>query len=381
MGLQNIKGVGEKTCALLNKMGIQSVRDLVNYYPRNYDIYESPICIKDIDNKLVVAIEGVIIKNPDLKKVKNLSILSTVIKDNNNDTIKLTWFNMPYLRNQIKYSMRYIFRGRIKYINNVPVMEQPEIYPLGKYDEKLNSMQPLYSLTKGISNNQITKIVKEAFKDYEFGDYLPDEYKKKYELCEYEWAVRNIHFPNDFEELKIARRRLVFDEFFSFIYNMKKLKEKEVKIVNQYVIDNYEVSKMVTKNLKFELTNAQKDVLLDIKKDISGEYTMQRLIQGDVGSGKTIVAFLTMFDFAAAGLQSAMMAPTEVLANQHYENICGLIKENNLNYEAVLLTGDVKGKQRKLVYEKIENGEALIIIGTHAIFQENVIYNSCNGGY
>ena len=375
MELLSIKGVGEKTKGLLNKLKIENVKDLIEYYPRNYDIYEPPVCIKDIDNKLVIAVEGVILKNPELKKVKNLDILSTVIRDDNNDRIKVTWFNMPYLKNQIKYSMRYIFRGRIKYINGVPVLEQPEIFQLGRYDEKLNSLQPLYSLTKGLTNNGISKIMKEAVMEYEFKDYLPESYRIKYNVCDYKWAIRKIHFPADFEELKVARKRLVFDEFFAFIYNMKRLKEKEIKLPNQYIINNYNVSSEVEGNLGFKLTKAQKTVLEDIKSDISSKYTMQRLIQGDVGSGKTIVAFLTMFDFANAGLQSAMMAPTEVLAEQHYNNICELIEKNSLDYEAVLLTGAVTGKNRKNIYEKIESGKALLIIGTHAIFQEAVNYN------
>lgn len=375
MELIKIKGVGEKTLKLLNKLRIYTPEDLIGYYPRNYDIYERPINIDEADNKLIVAIDGTVAKNIDIKHSKNLTILTTNIKDLNNNIIKVTWFNMPYLKNTLKYSMRFIFRGRIKYINGVPVLEQPEIFTPARYEEKLFHMQPLYSLTKGITNNQLQKIIKTYLESNVMEDYLPQEFLKKYDLCTYDMAVRGIHFPENFEELKIARKRIVFDEFFSFIYNMKKLKEKEVAVKNQYIINNHIVSDNVIGNLEFNLTDAQKNVLSDIRNDISGEVVMQRLIQGDVGSGKTIVAFLAMLDFACAGLQSVIMAPTEVLAEQHYAGMKDLLEKNNLNYEVVLVTGSLTSKQKNIAYEKISSGEALIIIGTHAVFQEKVIYN------
>ena len=199
--------------------------------------------------------------------------------------------------------------------------------------------------------------------------------RKKYDVCELTQAVQNIHFPTDFEALKQARSRLAFDEFFSFIYKMRKMKEQDIKIPNQYIIQNVELSDRVIRNLDFELTGAQMRVLKDIRKDIAGENVMQRLVQGDVGSGKTIVAFLAMLDMAAAGLQSVLMVPTEVLAEQHYNSMMELLQKQNLDYEVVLLTGSLTAKQKKIQYEKIETGKALLIIGTHAVFQEKVVYD------
>lgn len=376
MELTCIKGIGDKTKSLFNKLGIYNTEDLMRYYPRNYDIYEKPILIDEIDNKLIVAIDGVVTRNLDMKHSKNITILTTNIKDSNNKLIKLTWFNMPFLRTTIKYSMRYIFRGRITRINGNLVMEQPEIYTLGKYDEKLNSMQPLYSLTKGITNNQITKAINSLLQIEKVSDYLPANFKERYNLCDLEFAIRNIHFPKNFEDLKIARKRLVFDEFFAFIYKIKMLKEKEIQVKNQYIINNHNISNEVINNLKFELTNAQSKVLREIQNDMEGLLVMQRLIQGDVGSGKTIIAFLAMLDCAVSNLQSVIMTPTEVLAEQHYASMLELINENNLNYNVVLLTGSLTKKQKENVYNKIEAGEAQIIIGTHALFQEKVIYNN-----
>lgn len=375
MKLTDIKGVGEKTKILLNRIRINEAEDVIFHYPRNYDIYEEPICISEIDNRAVVAIEGTVIRTPDIKHVKNLTIITTTIRDNNNDTIKVNWFNMPFLHNTVKYSMRFVFRGRIKRMDRTMVLEQPEILTLAKYEEKQNQMQPIYSLTKGISNNQMAKIVKEAFGLCGICDYLDEELRRKYNLCELNYALQNIHFPVDLDALKSARSRLAFDEFFSFIYKLRKLKEKDIEVPNHYIINNFETSDKVIKHLNFNLTNAQTRVLKDIRKDIMGETVMQRLIQGDVGSGKTILAFLAMFDMAAAGLQSVLMVPTEVLAEQHYNSIMEIIRNNSLEYEVVLLTGSLTAKQKKIIYEKIETGQARLVIGTHAVFQEKVIYD------
>ena len=374
MKVTAIKGVGEKTALALAKLNINEVEDVFLHLPRNYDIYERPILIKEIDNKAVVSIEGTVIRSLEMSHIKNLTVISTMIKDEAGDTIKVKWFNMPFLRNTIKYSMKFIFRGRIKRFNNSIMMEQPEILTLGKYDEKINEMQPIYSLTKGVSNNLMIKTVKEALKMCNHKDYMPADMREKYDICDYKFAINNIHFPTDYEALKLARKRLAFDEFFAFIYKMNKLKEKEIAIPNQYIINNFALSDKIMNNLEFELTNSQKSVLEDIRNDISGNKVMQRLIQGDVGSGKTIIAFLSMFDMASAGLQSALMVPTEVLANQHFESINKIIKENNLNIPVVLLIGSMTVKQKKLAYEKIANKEALIVIGTHAVFQEKVVY-------
>lgn len=376
MDLMKIKGIGEKTCKILNKLKIYDTEDLTAYYPRNYDRYEEPVTIDNIDNKLIAAIDGTIIKNPDMKHTGKLSILTTHIRDTANHTIKITWFNMPFLKNTLKYSMRFIFRGRIRYINGIPVMEQPEIFTIAKYHEKLNHLQPLYSLTKGITNNQLSKIMKNYLENIKFKDYLPQECKEKYHLCDYDDAIHNIHFPKDFDTLTTARRRLVFDEFFSFIYHMKRLKEKEVSVKNQYIVDNHTLSEQVIRNLEYHLTKAQQNVLADIRKDITGETVMQRLVQGDVGSGKTIVAFLTMLDFANAGLQSVMMAPTEVLAEQHFANMQQLLSQNHLPFEVILLTGSLTQKEKQTAYDRIYSGEALLIIGTHAVFQEKVLYHN-----
>lgn len=373
--LEEIKGIGKKTSELLRKLRIDDAEELVRHFPRNYDIYEEPTLIKDIDNRAVVAIDATVVKSVDRKQIKNLILLTTTIRDAAGDFLRVTWFNMPYLRNTVKPSMRFVFRGRIKRMGNTVTLEQPAIFTLAKYDEMLAVMQPVYALTKGISNNQMTKFIAEALKQLVWKDYLPPSVREEYRLCELKDAMQNIHFPADFEHWKMARERLVFDEFFEFLCQMKQLKEKEAVLPNRYIINNHTVSDKVIKKLPYALTAAQQRVLQEIRRDMQGETVMQRLVQGDVGCGKTIVAFLGMLDIAAAGLQAALMVPTEVLATQHYENLCRLLQEQGLSYEAVLLTGSLGTAAKKKNYERIASGEVSLIIGTHALFQEKVIYD------
>ncbi|MCI8668286.1 MAG: ATP-dependent DNA helicase RecG [Lachnospiraceae bacterium] len=376
MRLTELKGIGEKTERLFGKLNIGSAEDLLNYFPRTYDIYEAPITVNEIDNRLVAAIDGTVMKSLEIKQVNHLQVVSTVIKDKNGTMMKITWFNMPFLRNTVKYSMRFIFRGRINKKNGLPVMEQPELFTLGAYEEKLNYMQPVYSLSKGITNNTVSKAVKQALEHCRLEDYLPADYRERYELLELGEALREIHFPREKQELLEARRRLVFNEFFRFIYNMRKLKEKETFIPNGNQISCHTVSEYVAERLPYELTNAQKAVLQEIFADMASDKTMQRLIQGDVGSGKTILAFLAMLDVAASGRQAALMAPTEVLAEQHFQGIMELKESYNLDITPVLLTGSVRAAEKRRIYAMMESGEADIIIGTHALIQEKAVYHS-----
>lgn len=376
MRLTELKGIGEKTEQLFGKLRIGSVEELLNYFPRNYDIYEEPIAVDEIDNRLVAAIDGTVMKNLEIKQVNHLQVVSTVIKDKNGTMMKITWFNMPFLRNTVKYSMRFIFRGRINKKSGLPVMEQPEIFTLGKYEEKLNHMQPIYSLSKGITNNTIIKAVKQALEHCRVEDYLTSEYRERYKLMELGKALQGIHFPEQRQALLCARKRLVFDEFFHFIYNMRKLKEKETFLPNENRITGHSVSEALMERLPYELTNAQKAVLQEIFADMASDKTMQRLIQGDVGSGKTIVAFLAMLDVAASGRQAALMAPTEVLAEQHFHGIMEMKETYNLDITPVLLTGSTRAAEKRKIYAMMESGEADIIIGTHALIQEKAVYHN-----
>ena len=248
-------------------------------------------------------------------------------------------------------------------------------------EEQYASMEqvflPVYTLTNGLSNNLVTKTVRAALGDeHLFMDYLPHAIREKHGLCEYNYAIRQIHFPEDMETLITARRRLVFDEFFLFILSMQYQKEKHVKEKNEFVFAVDDFTDELIEQLPYELTNAQKKALADVKRDMRSETVMQRLIQGDVGSGKTIVAFLAMADTAHNGYQSAIMAPTEVLARQHYESYQSMCEQFGLHIPIVLLTGSMTAKQKRRAYEALEVYSNAMIIGTHALIQEKAIYQN-----
>ena len=380
MNIRDIKGIGEKTEKLFNKLSIYTDRDLIEYYPRNYDYFTPPITLDMIDSTNgTPAIEGVIVSNPVNKKIRNLNILSVNVKDNNGEILKLTWFNMPYLKNSLKIGYKFIFRGQIKRdrFERNPVMEQPVIFSLADYDKKLGVLQPVYPLTKGLSNNMITKAVSVALENISSDeDYLPESIRNRANLMKYKDAIRDVHFPVNKEKVIEARKRLIFDEFFIFLLALRSFKSNEQIIDNNYVIKNNDESDRLIKNLPYSLTDAQTKVLNEIRCDLSSPKVMNRLVQGDVGCGKTIIAFLSLIDVVMEGYQGALMVPTEVLATQHYESLCELRDKYDLNINPVLLTGSVTAVNKRKIYKDIETGSVDIVIGTHALIQEKVIYKN-----
>ena len=380
MNIRDIKGIGEKTEKLFNKLGIYTDNDLLEYYPRNYEWFMKPTSLEEADSlSCIPAIECMIASEPVVKKIRNLNILSVYAKDRNGEQVKLTWFNMPYLKTSLKMGYKYIFRGMVKrdkYGKN-PTMEQPVIFSLGDYEKKQGILQPVYSLTKGLTNNMITKSVAailEGFNEQE--DYLPEIIKSRAGLVNYETAVKAVHFPKDKDSIIEARKRLIFDEFFIFLMALRSFKDNKTIDNNCFVIDNYEESDRLINKLPYELTKAQRTVVDEIRNDMSSSKIMNRLVQGDVGCGKTIVAFLSLIDVVSKGYQGALMVPTEVLATQHFENLCKLKEDYGLKINPVLLTGSVTAANKKKIYASIENGEVDIIIGTHALIQEKVIYKN-----
>lgn len=257
-------------------------------------------------------------------------------------------------------------------------MEHPELFcPPDKYDEKLNTLQPIYGLTAGLSNNTVMKAVKQALEGLNLSkESLPEELRLKYQLAEYNYAVRGIHFPEDKEVFYHARKRLVFEEFLSFILSLRKLKTSNERMSNEYVMEEHPAVKELIRKLPYQLTNAQTKVWQEISENMKSDTVMSRLVQGDVGSGKTIVAVLALLNTAMNGYQGAMMAPTEVLARQHYESICKLFDTYDIPVKVVLLTGSMTAKEKRKVYDRIECGLAKIIIGTHALIQDKVFYDN-----
>ena len=382
MKITELKGIGEKYAQLLGRLSVYTVEDLVGLYPRDYELYQEPAFIStlspDYENTNVV-IDGVVSKKIDVYHTGKLAVISTFINDENGDRIKCTWFNMPFLKSSLKLGMRYIFRGRFVIKNGIKILEQPQMYTRSQYSEIEGTMQPIYPLTKGLSNKTVANAVHQALEKFDAGlekEYIPGYVRQKNELAEHNYAVVNIHFPKSMEDYIQARKRLAFEEFFLFVLAARSLRNSNERIPNGYIIQNDSRTDDFIEKLPFSLTNGQKSAWTEVKKNMSGKGLMSRLIQGDVGSGKTIIAVLALMNTAYAGYQSAMMVPTEVLAKQQYDSITKMFNNMGVELNVSLLVGSMTAAAKRKVYEDIENGSTDIVIGTHAVIQEKVIFKN-----
>lgn len=376
MDIRSLKGVGDKTAALFEKLHIFTAEDLVRYYPRDYEQFSEPVALFKAQPEELVTVEGVLAGNVATRHVRGLSITGFQVSCEGG-VLHLTYFNMPYLKNSLKRGVPYFFRGRLHRGKERFSMEQAKIYKPEEYAKLVDCMQPRYAITKGLTNNAVTKAVRQAIGLVTFDEEtLPEKIRIAEGFVSLSEAVSQMHFPVDRQTLVEARKRLVFDEFFQFILAVRKLKEAGEREKNTYPMIEVAQTKRLIEALPYRLTGAQERVWSEIRADLCGESVMNRLIQGDVGSGKTILAFLALIMCVANGYQGAMMAPTEVLARQHYESLLALKKKYGLEIAPVLLTGSVTAKDRKEIYAKIESGEADIILGTHALIQEKVVYKN-----
>lgn len=372
--LRTLKGVGEKTEKLFWKVGIYDTDELLHYYPRNYDEYETPVDIAELKEGTVQAVSAAVCSGVYVNSVKGRQIISVNIADQSGK-FPVVWFNLPYLKKTLRKGSWFVFRGRIVRKQGKLEMEHPEIFTPSAYEEILHHLQPIYGLTAGLSNKTVVKMITQLLESVPMqSEYLPEEFRERYELADINYALRTIHFPLNKEELLVSRKRLVFDEFFLFILSVRKMKEKTEETPNCFPVKETWLTEEIIERLPYSLTGAQLNAWHEIERDLAGRRMMSRLVQGDVGSGKTILAFLAMCLVADNGYQAALMAPTEVLARQHYEGFQKLMEEQNLSFPTVLLTGSDTAREKRLAYAKIASGEALVIIGTHALIQEKVEY-------
>ncbi|MBE5976906.1 MAG: ATP-dependent DNA helicase RecG [Paenibacillaceae bacterium] len=373
--IESLKGIGEKTGKLFQKIGVDTIEDLLEYYPRAYDTYEDPSPIAEIKPDSVMTVAGMLERTPDVKRYSRVQVVTAVLRDGSG-TMQLIWYNMPYLHATLKAGMRAVFRGKVIKKSGRLIMEQPEVYTAEAYGEIIHSMQPVYGQTKGLSNKTIVRAQKQALSArLIIRDYLPADLRRKHELAEYNFAIEHIHFPSDRKELLFARKRLVFDEFFLFLMAVRRLKDNRENKTSPFAIRLSEEVKTFQSRLPYSLTAAQQKVLDEVYADMTGGLVMNRLVQGDVGSGKTIIAILALLQAACNGYQGALMVPTEVLARQHYESMTELFLKYQINKVPVLVTGSMTAKEKRSAYEKIASHEADIIIGTHALIQDKVIYD------
>lgn len=372
MRLNEINGIGEKTEKIFYRAGIEKVEDLLTYYPRYYDTFEEPVLVRNLECDRTQAIYATVVRNVEVKRIGNLQIITGYLRDSEGYALRAVWFNSAYLKGKLHIGDTFVFRGFVKESRGGFEISQPKIYGIREYNKKMGEMQPVYPLVSGMTNNMVQKAIKQAFNLTEPTENIPKSVKEKFNLIDKVSAIKAIHYPKNYEDMQLARKRLIFDEFFSFIVTLRNLKEKNDITVNENKLEEPKEITDLINNLPFKLTNAQLRTWNEIKEDIASDRVMNRLVQGDVGSGKTILAVLLVLTAAFNGKQGAIMAPTEVLARQHYEFVTDLIIKNNLNFNVTILVGSLTAKEKRLAYEKIESGETDIVIGTHAVIQEKV---------
>ncbi len=369
-----LKGVGPKTAVLFEKLKVHTIEDLLRLYPRTYLSYDEPVDIMDAEIGSRVTIRGTIQSYVDVKRIRSLTLVTCMVKDGTGSA-KLTWFHSPFLKQVFHIGQTFYFVGTITVKNHQRVMEHPEYYTEAQYATKVSSLQPVYPLTEGLSNKVVTKAIQAALPLLsQLEDKVPSVVCERYGLMPLEYAIQGSHFPENLDEVMACRERLVFDEFFRFLLHMRLLRERTVKAENQYIIGDWSVTEEFVEKLPFALTDGQCRAVEEIRRDMEGGTVMNRLIQGDVGSGKTAVAEIALLAAVKNGYQAAFMAPTEVLAGQHYDGVKQDLEPFGVRVE--LLVGSTKLSEKRKIYDALAKGEIDVLIGTHALIQEKVIYKN-----
>ncbi len=375
--ISQVKGVGAKSEQLFQKLGVYTVGDILLHFPRDYKKMPEIKKLSEIAIGEQAALQVTIKRSPVTRKARAMQI--TILQvDQFEQSFEAVWFRMPYIKNSLQAGTDVVLYGKLVKKGLGFGMEQPQVFSLAQYRGMQNQLQPIYSLTAGLTNHFFSKTLRTIFSQSDFliRDHLPMELKEKHKFYSYLQAIRTLHFPDNMEELTEARRRIVFDEFLIFLLSMEFLKEKGQRKRNFFPLQNDGYIENLLQRLPFDLTDGQKESLQDIVANMSGEFAMQRLLQGDVGSGKTIIAFLSMALVSHNGYQAAIMAPTEVLAKQHYETFQEYLKLFDLDIPLVFLSGSMTKKQKEEAYQRMEAEPQAFIIGTHALFQEKANYSN-----
>ncbi|MBQ9517413.1 MAG: ATP-dependent DNA helicase RecG [Eubacterium sp.] len=363
--IQYIKGVGEKRAQLFNKLGIYSVRDLITFYPRKYQDWSKNVSVLDAPEGEVVAIKATMVTPVKESLIrKGMTLYKCNFSDGQN-VIHVTLFNNKYLAKALRTFDEYILYGKVEKSFTSASMTSPQIEKL----EDADGIHPIYSATDKLNSRAIAKVVKTALDAIpHIDDTLTEEIRQRYNLCSLDFAIREIHFPTDSKNIEIARHRLIFEELLTLQLGLLKLKDKK-ETQNDLQLKT-DCTDEFCALLPFELTNAQKRTIAECVADMQSGNAMNRLIQGDVGSGKTAVAAAVMYSAVKSGYQCAMMAPTEILATQHFESLSKLFDGTGLR--VALLTGSTKAKEKREIKAALMDGEIDIIIGTHALIQNDV---------
>ncbi len=371
----DFKGVTKRRKEFLVKLGLETNFDVLRFFPRDYEDWTDLKTIPQVPDNEFVTFIGKISSTASLRRKGKITILTASITDSSGFTIKGTWFNQPYFQEKLKMGESFYFRGKIKSSGFLREIVNPvfEIIP----EDDTVGIKPVYRLTAGLSQGLIRNLVKNAIDECidEIYDPLPFEIRKNYNLSTVRYAYEKIHRPKDALEFDIARRRLAFEELFLIQSGLKLVKNtiankksaKKIRWSSQSLGD-------FTKTLPFELTASQKKVISEILKDMNSDIPMNRIVQGDVGSGKTVVSAVGVYCCIKSGMQAALMAPTSVLANQHYNTFSSFFEKFDFRIE--LLTGSVTAKKKREIYEDLIQGKIDFLIGTHAVLEEKVVFKN-----
>lgn len=369
-----IKNVGPSRVKLLNKLNIFTLKDLITYFPRNHEDRSIPKKIVDCTNGEEVLIKATAVTRVIETRTRKMSIYKLVVRDGS-ESCTITWFNQRYLKDAFKVGHTYNFYGKIETKLGRFEMKSPVFDEDGK-NRNTGKIIPLYPLTSGISQNVIRKIIEnginEVYRNLE--ENIPDYICKRYALMEINEAIKNIHFPTNNDNFIKARRRLVFEELLGFQLALLKLKENNLECEDGIKFESSVKMSDVINELPFKLTKAQLRVLEEIDNNMESRKSMNRLVQGDVGSGKTIVSIIAAYKAVKSGYQVAIMAPTSILADQHLKNFNNILKQFDIRCE--LLISSVTKKKKEDILKRLSNGEIDILIGTTALLEENVIFKN-----
>ena len=368
-----IKGIGEQRAKALGKLGIATLRDLISYFPRAYDDRSALRRIADLVPGETAGVAAMVASPPTISHIRKGLDLVKLRAVDDTGTLDVTFFNQAWLKNSLHQGETYIFYGRAEGSLLRHQMANPVVEPEGRR-EVTGRIVPIYPLTAGVSQLILSRSIRQgldACADI-LPDVLPDRVRQHHQLCRIEYAYENIHFPESAEALDLARRRLAFEELFLFTIGLERLRSRR-EVVHVPPCGGVDME-LFYRALPFTLTDAQRRCVEEALADMRSGTPMNRLCQGDVGSGKTILAFLAMAWCAQNGYQSAIMAPTEVLAQQHYETFQKLCEQFGLHFPVILLTGSMTAKQKHSAYERLELYENALIVGTHALIQEKPTY-------
>ena len=373
--IKAVKGVGDVSAAAFQKIGVECVGDLLMHLPLRYDFFGPPGPLNVDAPGVMQAVEARLTGTAQLRGTRRLPVL-TVRATDGETNFTLTWFRMPYLKQKLHKGASYIFRGRLVRNRYGLNLEQAAIYTAEEYAKLQSGLQPVYATVGAVSSGRIRKAILAAFEEIgELEEFLPPGIVSRYGLMDRLSALRGMHFPVTADSVIEARRRMVFEEFLLFILSVRSLEQESEEAANHFDFSRHEGMDRLFSSLPYELTKAQQRVHGEIQADLTSHKLMNRLIQGDVGSGKTILALLALARAADNGHQGALMAPTEVLAKQHFDGAVALFERYGLPYRVELLTGSMTAAEKRKAYQRIADHEADIIIGTHALIQEKIVYN------